>query len=179
MLFVADLVLHNYTESDTEDHDDTETIIVENEGNQMEKNTSEIVEPIQRSTTNDKSFGQMRILFEGDPAIGKEMGQTEATDERDENSIPHGNFSSRMAGGLQDRYSEFEDFSKFSGDQIRPRSRIHISVSENTNLFLPPGGVHPVYFDVTNYYSEVIRCSFIFESRIFRIYNQVPVDSAM
>lgn len=135
---------------------------------------SEIVALTQRSIASKISFGQTRILPDGDADIDVKLGQSEPVDEQDNNLNAHGNFSSRMADILQGRASEIDDLSRFGGDPIRPRRMIKIDVNENTNLFLGPGAIYSIVFDVTSYYTEPKRFELNIESARLGILRLEP-----
>lgn len=67
------------------------------------------------------------------------------------------------------------EFARLGDDEKEEKRRIVVKLNENSNLFVRPGTIHRIVFDVTNNHYQTIRCDFRVRSIPLIIFNIQPI----
>ncbi|KAK2586204.1 hypothetical protein KPH14_001466 [Odynerus spinipes] len=68
-----------------------------------------------------------------------------------------------------------EEFARIGNDEKEEKRRIVVELNENSNLFVRPGTIHRIIFDVTNNHYQTIGCYFKVRSLPLAVYNVQPL----
>ncbi|XP_043664467.1 uncharacterized protein LOC122627447 [Vespula pensylvanica] len=83
------------------------------------------------------------------------------------------NFSNVMKNVNKQEHSN--EFARFADDEKEEKRRIVVKLNENSNLFVRPGTIHRIIFDVTNNHYQTIRCDFKVRSLPLIVFNIQPI----
>ncbi|KAF7404947.1 hypothetical protein HZH66_003853 [Vespula vulgaris] len=83
------------------------------------------------------------------------------------------NFSNVMKNVNKQEHSN--EFARFADDEKEEKRRIVVKLNENSNLFVRPGTIHRIVFDVTNNHYQTIRCDFKVRSLPLIVFNIQPI----
>ncbi|KAI4495383.1 hypothetical protein M0802_008773 [Mischocyttarus mexicanus] len=67
------------------------------------------------------------------------------------------------------------EFARLGDDEKEEKRRIVVELNQNSNLFVRPGTIHRIAFDVTNNHHQTIRCDFRVRSLPLIVFNVQPV----
>ncbi|XP_014616442.1 PREDICTED: uncharacterized protein LOC106793766 [Polistes canadensis] len=67
------------------------------------------------------------------------------------------------------------EFARLGNDEKEEKRRIVVELNQNSNLFVRPGTIHRIAFDVTNNHYQTIRCDFKVRSLPLLVVNVQPI----
>ncbi|KAL2716186.1 uncharacterized protein V1478_013862 [Vespula squamosa] len=73
------------------------------------------------------------------------------------------------------KQEQSNELARFTEDEKEEKRRIVVKLNENSNLFVRPGTIHRIVFDVTNNHYQTIRCDFKVRSLPLIVFNIQPV----
>ncbi|XP_035733718.1 uncharacterized protein LOC118446779 isoform X1 [Vespa mandarinia] len=73
------------------------------------------------------------------------------------------------------KQEHLNEFARLGDDEKEEKRRIIVKLNENSNLFVRPGTIHRIVFDVTNNHYQTIRCDFKVRSLPLIVFNIQPI----